>query len=99
MFEKIIDLKGEVEKATVVSWRDKYFEDCKAVFTPKKRPAAKDNDGSTGKTKKPATTALAKLEDDTPGEDLGLEVDQGDLNMCIFGGLHQITGEPACRLS
>ena len=85
MFEDIICLKGLVEKATVVSWRDKYFEDCKAVFTPKKRPAAKYNGGSTGKTKKPATTALAKLEDDMPGEDLGLKVDQGDAILCIFG--------------
>ena len=76
---------GLLEKATVVSWRDKYFEVLAAVFTPKKRPAAKDNDGNTGKTKKPATTALAKLENDVPGEDLGFKVDQGDVNLCILG--------------
>ena len=86
MFEEIICLKGEVDKATVVSWRNKYFAELAAAFTPKKkRPAAKDNDGSTGKTKKPATLALAKFEDDIPGEDLGLKVDHGEFNLCISG--------------
>ena len=77
--------KEKLTKATVVSWRDKYFEDCKAVFTPKKRPAAKDNDGSTSKTKKPATLALAKFENDMPGKDLGSKVDHGGVKLCIFG--------------
>ena len=78
MFEDIIRLKGQVDKETVVSWRNKYFAELAAAFTPKKKgPAAKDNDGSTSKTKKLATLALANFEDDMPGEDLGLKVDHG----------------------